>query len=110
MVPKARKGSEVNITANAESVASSQSRSTERNIYDVLQQYLMLTGRMIAEARAVRIPLLERDRQLLISGAMKNTRNVGKNSKILHFDGIYSCFYKRSLIFRRNIWPCGDSV
>ena len=66
------------VETNEGSATSLQKKSTERNIYDVLQQYLILTGRMIAEARAVRTPLLERDRQLLISGAMKNTRNVGK--------------------------------
>ena len=82
MIPKAKltEGLDQEGTAetNEGSAASSQNKLTERNIYDVLQQYLILTGRMIAEARAVRIPLLERDKQLLISGAMKNTRNVGK--------------------------------
>ena len=64
------------LEANEASVTSLHSKSMERNIYDVLQQYLILTGRMISEARALRVPLLERDKQLLISGAMKNTRNV----------------------------------
>ena len=46
----------------------------KKNIYYVLREYLLLTGKLAKEAKALRDPLMERDQKLIVSGFLKQAR------------------------------------
>ena len=46
----------------------------DRDIYTVLREYVLLTGKLANEAKALRGPLMERDHRLYVNGFLKQAR------------------------------------
>jgi hypothetical protein len=53
---------------------NTDSTKKKKNIYQVLREYLLLTGKLAKEAKALRDPLMERDQKLIVSGFLKQAR------------------------------------
>lgn len=77
---KVMPGYDMNLLHMMTSSANLQTESDGTNpatksIYVVLREYNLLTGRLATEAKAIRLPWLERDQRLLINGFLKGARS-----------------------------------
>lgn len=51
-----------------------QTDSTGKDIYTVLREFTLLTGKLTTEARSIRAPLMERDQRLIENGFLRQAR------------------------------------